>query len=149
MSSAGDATTAIIAGKIDAVFLPAPGSGPPLKRRELGRSLFIQGEMESDHACRVLVASGDMIRNHPDIVQEVMSIHQKATEYNQQNITEAGRLHGFSDWYENIHHHALSAGVGWKVGSRSKHHHQVSHRVRKPAAGTRLHQEERYPAGSL
>lgn len=88
MSSAGDATTAIIAGKIDAVFLPAPGA-TTVEEAGAGKIIVHSGEMESDHACCVLVASGDMIRNHPDIVQEVLSIHQKATEYNQQNIPEA------------------------------------------------------------
>ncbi len=84
----GDATTAIIAGKVDAVFLPAP-SPTTVEEAGAGKVIVHSGEMEADHACCVLVASGDMIRNHPDIVQNVLAIHQKATEYNKQNTAEA------------------------------------------------------------
>lgn len=84
----GDATTAIIAGKVDAVFLPAPGAAS-VEDAGAGRVVVQSGKMEPEHACCVLVASGDMIRNHPDIVQDVLNIHVKATEYNKQNTAEA------------------------------------------------------------
>lgn len=84
----GDATTAIIAGKVDAVFLPAPGP-TTVEQAGAGTIIVHSGEMAPEHACCVLVASGNMIRNHPDIVQSILSLHQKATEYNKQNTTEA------------------------------------------------------------
>lgn len=84
----GDATTAIIAGKVDAVFLPAPGP-TTVEQAGAGKIIVHSGQMAPEHACCVLVASGNMIRNHPDIVQSVLSIHQKATEFNKQNTTEA------------------------------------------------------------
>ncbi len=84
----GDATTAIIAGKVDAVFLPAP-SPTTVEEAGAGTVIVQSGEMEPHHACCVLVASGDMIRNHPDIVREVLSLHQKANEFNLNNTAEA------------------------------------------------------------
>ena len=84
----GDATTAIIAGKVDAVFLPAP-SPTTVEEAGAGKIIVHSGQMEPHHACCVLVASGNMIRNHPDIVQQVLNLHQKANEFNLQNTTEA------------------------------------------------------------
>lgn len=86
----GDATTAMIAGKVDAAFLPHPG---PVSIEEAGAGKIIvhSGEMEADHSCCVLVASGDMIRNHPDIVEQVLKTHLKATEFNAGNADEAAQ----------------------------------------------------------
>ena len=84
----GDATTAIIAGKVDAVFLPAP-SPTTVEQAGAGKIIVHSGEMAPDHACCVLVASGNMIKNHPDIVKDVLSLHQKATEFNKQSTNEA------------------------------------------------------------
>ena len=84
----GDATTAILAGKVDAVFLPHP-SPVTIEEEGAGRTVAQSGEMEPGHSCCVLVASGDMIRNHPDIVKEVLKMHLKATEYNIKNPEEA------------------------------------------------------------
>ena len=84
----GDATTAIIAGKVDAVFLPAPGA-TTVEQAGAGKTIVQSGKMAPGHACCVLVASGSMIMNHPDIVQSVLDIHQKATQFNKQNSTEA------------------------------------------------------------
>ncbi len=84
----GDATTAIIAGKVDAVFLPAP-SPTTIEEAGAGKTIVHSGEMEPHHACCVLVASGEMIRSHPDVVRDVLAIHQKANEFNLANTTEA------------------------------------------------------------
>jgi NitT/TauT family transport system substrate-binding protein len=84
----GDATTAIIAEKVDAVFLPTPAA-TTIEQAGAGRVIVQSGEMEPDHVCCVLVASGDMIRNHRDIVQGVLNLHQKATQFNEQNPRES------------------------------------------------------------
>ncbi len=86
----GDATTAIMAGKVDAVFLPAP-SPTTIEEAGAGKIIVQSGEMEPNHVCCVLVASGKMIREHPDIVTEVLKIHEKATKYNQENWEEAAQ----------------------------------------------------------
>jgi len=84
----GDATTAIMAGKVDAVFLPAP-SPTTIEEAGAGKIIIHSGEMSPNHVCCVLVASGKMIKEHPEIVAEVLRIHQQATEYNKQNWEEA------------------------------------------------------------
>lgn len=84
----GDATTAILAGKVDAVFLPHPAP-VTIETAGAGRVVVASGEMAADHSCCVLVASGHMIREHPEIVSEVLRIHLRATEYNQENPEEA------------------------------------------------------------
>lgn len=84
----GDATTAILAGKVDAAFLPHP-SPVTIEEEGAGKIVVHSGEMEPGHSCCVLVASGDMIKNHPDIVEAVLKTHLKATEYNGKNPKEA------------------------------------------------------------
>lgn len=87
----GDAVTAISAKQVDAVFLPHP-SPAIIESEGNGRSIVSSGEMEANHACCVLVASGEMIREHPDIVEQVVKTHIKATEYNQANLEEAAQI---------------------------------------------------------
>ncbi|AAM03519.1 TPA: ABC transporter substrate-binding protein [Methanosarcina acetivorans] len=87
----GDAVTAISAKQVDAVFLPHP-SPAIIESEGNGRSIVSSGEMEANHACCVLVASGEMIREHPDIVEQVVKTHIKATEYNQANVDEAAQI---------------------------------------------------------
>ncbi len=84
----GDATTAILTGQVDAVFLPHPAP-VTIEKEGAGRVIVHSGEMESGHSCCVLVASGKMIQEHPDIVQEVLRLHLKATEYNNEHPDEA------------------------------------------------------------
>jgi len=84
----GDATTAMIAGKIDGAFLPSP-SDTTIEQAGAGKIVVKSGEMETNHACCVLVASGNMIKNHPDIVKDVLKIHEQATNYTLQNQDEA------------------------------------------------------------
>lgn len=84
----GDATTAIMAGKVDAVFLPAP-SPTTIEEAGAGKIIVNSGEMSPNHACCVLVASGKMIKEHPEIVEEVLRINQQATDYNNEHWEEA------------------------------------------------------------
>jgi NitT/TauT family transport system substrate-binding protein len=87
----GDAISAISAGRIDAAFLPHPA--PTLIEQEgNGRSVVYSGEMLPDHACCVLVVSGNLIRNHPDMVTEIVKTHIKATDYNLENQDEAAQI---------------------------------------------------------
>ncbi|WP_321429441.1 ABC transporter substrate-binding protein [uncultured Methanolobus sp.] len=87
----GDAMTAISAGQVDAVFLPHP-SPTMIESEGTGRSVVSSGEMLQDHACCVVAVSGDLIRNHPDIVQQIVETHVRATEYNSENLGEAAQI---------------------------------------------------------
>ena len=96
----GDAITAISAGQVDAVFLPHPA--PTIIESEgNGVSVLASGEMSPDHACCVLVVSGELIRENPDMVEQIVSTHIKATEYNKDNIDEASAI--------------FAAKTGWDV----------------------------------
>ncbi|MGB9940353.1 ABC transporter substrate-binding protein [Methanosarcina sp.] len=88
----GDAVTAISAKQVDAVFLPHP-SPTVVEREGNGRTIVQSGEMEANHSCCVLVVSGELIREHPDIVEQIVKTHIKATEYNQANVDEAAQIY--------------------------------------------------------
>ncbi len=96
----GDAITAITAGQVDGVFLPHPA--PAIIESEgNGVSVMASGEMSPDHACCVLVVSGKLIRENPAMVEQIVSTHIKATEYNKDNIDEASAI--------------FAAKTGWEV----------------------------------
>jgi NitT/TauT family transport system substrate-binding protein len=87
----GDAITAISAGQVDGVFLPHP-SPTVIADAGNGRTVVQSGAMFPNHACCVLVASGDLIRNHPDVVDQIVRTHIKATEYNIEHPDEAAEI---------------------------------------------------------
>ncbi len=88
----GDATTAISAGQIDGVFLPDPYPAIIIADGT-GRTVVQSGEMMKDHACCVLVVSGSLIREHPDMVEQIVKTHIKATDYNYEHLDEAAELY--------------------------------------------------------
>lgn len=88
----GAATTAISAGQVDGVFLPHP-SPAVIAAEGTGRTVVQSGEMMKDHACCVMVASGSLIRDHPDIVEQSVKTHIRATEYNLEHPDEAASIY--------------------------------------------------------
>ncbi|MEI7649612.1 MAG: ABC transporter substrate-binding protein, partial [Methanomicrobiales archaeon] len=88
----GDAITALTASKVDAVFLPDP-SPAIILGQGTGRTVFQSGQMYPNHTCCVLVVSGKLIREHPEIVEQILRTHQKATEYNLKNSDEAAAIY--------------------------------------------------------
>ena len=88
----GDAVTAISAKQVAAVFLPHP-SPTVVEREGNGRTIVQSGQMEPNHACCVLVVSGKLIREHPDIVEQIVKTHIKATDYNKANMDEAAKIY--------------------------------------------------------
>ncbi|MCK9581424.1 MAG: ABC transporter substrate-binding protein [Methanoregula sp.] len=90
--SPGDAVTAIIAGKVDAVFLPTP-SPSTIVNEGKGRIVVHSGEMYPDHTCCVLVVSSKLIREHPEIVRQIISTNNKAVAWNEQNLDEAAEIY--------------------------------------------------------
>jgi len=87
----GDATTALVAKQIDAVFLPQP-SPALLEINGNGKSVVESGEMWPGHACCVLLVSGKLMRENPELVKEIINIHIKATEYIKDNQEEAAEI---------------------------------------------------------
>jgi NitT/TauT family transport system substrate-binding protein len=88
----GDATTAIIADQIDGVFLPHPAPAV-IASKGAGRTVVASGEMAPNHACCVLVASGKLIREQPELVEQVVKTHIRATEYNIEHPDEAATIY--------------------------------------------------------
>ena len=88
----GDAVTAITADQVDGVFLPHP-SPAVIEAAGAGRTVVQSGEMFPNHACCVLVASGNLIRNHPDLVEQIVRTHIRATEYNLAHMDEAAEIY--------------------------------------------------------
>lgn len=84
----GDAVTALSARQVDAVFLPHPAP-TQIEVQGIGRSVVLSGEMKEDHACCVVVVSGNLIRNHPEIVQQIVATHVRATQYDTEHVDEA------------------------------------------------------------
>jgi len=88
----GDAVTAISAGKVDGVFLPHPA--PAIIELEgRGRSVVSAGEMWPDAAANCLLVSGKLIRENPDLVQQIIRVHINATDYAAAHQIEAAKIY--------------------------------------------------------
>jgi len=90
--SPGDAVTAITAGKVDGVFLPTPSPSTVVNQGK-GKVVVYSGEMYPNHTCCVLVVSGKLIREHPEIVRQIIATNDKAVLWNQQNPNEAAVIY--------------------------------------------------------
>ncbi|MFA5268051.1 MAG: ABC transporter substrate-binding protein [Methanoregula sp.] len=88
----GDAVTAILAGKVDAIFLPTPSPSTVVNQGK-GKIVVHSGEMYPNHTCCVLVVSGKLIREHPEIVSQIIRTNEKAVAWNEQNIDEAAVIY--------------------------------------------------------
>ena len=87
-----DAATAIGAKTVDAVFLPSP---TPTIIEEEGKGVIVEwsGSMWPNHACCCLVASGRMIREHPEMLKQIIKTHINATEYEIAHPDEAAEIY--------------------------------------------------------
>jgi NitT/TauT family transport system substrate-binding protein len=88
----GDAVTAITAGQVDAVFLPHPAPSVIVGQGK-GKIAVQSGEMYPHHTCCVLVVSGKLIREHPEIVAQIVKTNEKAVLFNNQNPGEAAQIY--------------------------------------------------------
>jgi NitT/TauT family transport system substrate-binding protein len=91
----GDAVTAILAGKVDGIFLPTPSPSTVVNQGK-GKIVVHSGEMYPNHTCCVLVVSGKLIREHPEIVRQIIRTNDKAVAWNQQNLDEAAEIYSTS-----------------------------------------------------
>lgn len=91
MSSSPEAVAAFSSGDVDAVFLPHPF--PTIIELEgTGRIVVQSGEMWEGHACCVVLVSGNLIREHPDIVEQIVRTHINATRYNNEHPDEVAEI---------------------------------------------------------
>jgi len=90
--SPGDAVTAITAGKVDGIFLPTPSPSTVVNQGK-GKIVVHSGEMYPNHTCCVLVVSGKLIREHPEIVRQIIKTNDKAVSWNEQNMDAAAAIY--------------------------------------------------------
>jgi len=76
----GDATTAIEAGKVDAVFLPQPYPAI-IELDGKGKSVVATSQMWPNAAANCILVSGKLIRENPAIVKQIIRTHINATKY--------------------------------------------------------------------
>ena len=57
-----------------------------------GKIVVHSGEMYPNHTCCVLVVSGKLIREHPEIVRQIIKTNDKAVAYNEQNLDDAAAI---------------------------------------------------------
>ena len=88
----GDAVTAILAGKVDGVFLPTPSPSTVVNQGK-GKIVVHSGDMYPNHTCCVLVVSGKLIREHPEIVRQIIKTNDKAVAWNLENLDEAAQIY--------------------------------------------------------
>ncbi|MHC1594190.1 MAG: ABC transporter substrate-binding protein [Methanotrichaceae archaeon] len=88
----GDAITAISAGRVDGVFLPHPA--PTIIEMEgIGRSVVVSGEMWPNHACCCLVISDRLMEEEPELAEQIIKTHIKATEYINEHPDKAAEVY--------------------------------------------------------
>jgi NitT/TauT family transport system substrate-binding protein len=100
------AITALASGNVDAVFLPHPNP-TVIESEGYARVIVQSGEMWANHACCVVLVSQELIDEHPDIVEQIIRTHIKATRYIIDNPDEAAQI--FSD----------DIGVPYEISSKS------------------------------
>ncbi|MFA4878246.1 MAG: ABC transporter substrate-binding protein [Methanoregula sp.] len=88
----GDAVTALTAGKVDGIFLPTPSPSTVVNQGS-GKIVAHSGEMYPNHTCCVLVVSGKLIREHPEIVRQILATNDKAVAFNAANPEEAAQIY--------------------------------------------------------
>jgi NitT/TauT family transport system substrate-binding protein len=88
----GDAVTAISAKRVDAVFLPHP-SPSIIELEGNGKAVVASGEMWPDHACCCLVVSDELMREEPELVEQIVKTHIRATEYINENPKRAAEIY--------------------------------------------------------
>ena len=103
-----DAKTALASGNVDAVFLPHP-SPTIIESEGTGRVIVQSGEMWEDHACCVVLVTDALIRDHPELVEQIVRTHIRATEYNIEHPEEAAQI--FAD----------DIGVSYEIANKSIH----------------------------
>ena len=87
-----DAATAIGAKTVDAVLLPSPT--PTIIEVE-GNGVIVEwsGSMWPNHACCCVVASEEMMTNHPELLKQILKTHIRATEYEIAHPEDAAEIY--------------------------------------------------------
>lgn len=88
----GDAVSAMLAGKVEGVFLPEPGPAM-IELKKKGKSWVYSGEMKPNHACCAIVVRGKLIREEPELVEQIIRTHMNATDYANAHPMDAAEIY--------------------------------------------------------
>jgi NitT/TauT family transport system substrate-binding protein len=88
----GDAVKAMLTGKVDGVFLPQPAPAM-IEIAGKGKSVLTSGEIWPNHACCGIIVSGKLIRDNPELVDQIVKAHINATNYINAHPDEAARIY--------------------------------------------------------
>lgn len=89
----GEAVSALKANAVDAVFLPHP-SPTIIESEGFGKSVEQSGQMwEGGHICCVLLISDKLTNEYPKLAEEILRIHNEATEYAKSHIDEVSEIY--------------------------------------------------------
>jgi sulfonate transport system substrate-binding protein len=88
----GEAFWAMSQGSLDGVFVPQPGSAM-IELNGIGKSVKASGDIWPNHACCGIAVSGIMIREHPDLVMQIVKTSINATDYINTHPDEAARIY--------------------------------------------------------
>ncbi|MBE0516251.1 MAG: ABC transporter substrate-binding protein [Methanophagales archaeon] len=91
IASPSDAASLIGAKSVHAAFLPSPWP-EKIDAEGTGKIVKWSGEIWPNHACCCLVASDKLIKEHPDIVKQIIKTHINATEYLKEHPDEAAEI---------------------------------------------------------
>jgi NitT/TauT family transport system substrate-binding protein len=88
----GPGISALSAGKVDGVFLPHPAPSI-IELKGKGVDAVASGEMWPNHACCCLVVTDKLIKEQPDLVEQIIKTHIKATDYINAHPDEAAQIY--------------------------------------------------------
>jgi NitT/TauT family transport system substrate-binding protein len=88
----GPAISALSAGKLDGVFLPHPAPSI-IEVKGKGKQIVASGEMWPNHACCSLVVTSKLIKERPELVEQIIKTHIKATDYINSHPDEAAKIY--------------------------------------------------------
>lgn len=88
----GPGISALSAGQIDGVFLPHPAPST-IELKGKGEGAVASGEMWPNHACCSLVVTDKLIKEQPELVEQIIKTHIKATDYINAHPDEAAQIY--------------------------------------------------------
>ena len=82
---------ALNAGKVDAIMVYEPYASIATSQK-YGKVLMDSGDIIPEHPCCVVAAREDFIKNHPNETKKILAIHENATNFVNENPSEAIKL---------------------------------------------------------
>ncbi|MHC1636256.1 MAG: ABC transporter substrate-binding protein [Candidatus Methanospirareceae archaeon] len=117
-----DMMTGLRTKKLDAIWFSEEWTSIPVIEGFGAYANLTSKEAMPNHPCCVLLVSGELIREHPDLVRKLVEIHIRATEYAIEHPEETAEIcYKFFEWeehgfpYEAMRHGIMEGiiPIGW------------------------------------